>query len=214
MHAQNFSRAKNTEVAYLCDVDSTVLKKAAKGMHGEQPERRKRSMTSVERSTTRAVDAISIATPDHWHAPMAILAMKAGFLSDTALAGLHGEDRHGRVPVIGRRDRHDVDALVVERAPEVVDRLGALALDGIPLSGLREHVRVDVAQVRDFAVLERRKVLRVHHAASVEPEHRDDDSSRSPKQPHAIAGDGSSIVTINPSPVADAVLRNVASIDR
>src|SRR4029077_14090024 len=30
VHAQNFARLKNTEVAYLCDVDSTVLAKAMK----------------------------------------------------------------------------------------------------------------------------------------------------------------------------------------
>src|SRR5215208_2467420 len=30
VHAQNFARGKNTEVAYVCDVDSTVLSKVVK----------------------------------------------------------------------------------------------------------------------------------------------------------------------------------------
>jgi predicted dehydrogenase len=78
VHAQNFSRLKNTEVAYLCDVDSTVLSKAmsdaSKG-EGRVP----KSLDDFRRALDdKSVDAISIAAPDHWHTPMAILALKAG----------------------------------------------------------------------------------------------------------------------------------------
>lgn len=76
VHAQNFARLANSEVAYLCDVDSAVLGRAVREI------RQGRTPTAIEdfrrALDDRSVDAISIATPDHWHTPMAILAMKAG----------------------------------------------------------------------------------------------------------------------------------------
>jgi hypothetical protein len=78
VHAQNFARLKNSEVAYLCDVDSTVLAKAMQQSNGEQG-RQPKAIDDFRRALDdKSVDAISIAAPDHWHAPMAILAMKAG----------------------------------------------------------------------------------------------------------------------------------------
>ncbi len=78
VHAHNFAALPNSEVAYLCDVDSTVLGKVADGMSKRQ-ERACRSIVDFRRALDDpSVDVVSIATPDHWHAPMAILAMKAG----------------------------------------------------------------------------------------------------------------------------------------
>src|SRR5215212_5779602 len=34
VHAQNFAKIENSEVAYICDVDATVLAKAAKEVSG------------------------------------------------------------------------------------------------------------------------------------------------------------------------------------
>ena len=78
VHAQNFSRLPNSEVAYLCDVDSTVLGKTSSGMMSGQA-RTPRAVDDFRRALDdKDVDAVSIAAPDHWHAPMAILALKAG----------------------------------------------------------------------------------------------------------------------------------------
>ena len=78
VHAQNFARGKNTEVAYVCDVDSTVLGKVLKQTQDAQT-RAPKAIDDFRRALDdKAVDAVSIATPDHWHAPMALLAMKAG----------------------------------------------------------------------------------------------------------------------------------------
>jgi predicted dehydrogenase len=77
VHAQNFSALKNSEVAYLCDVDSNVLAKAAKGMPAGS--KAPKTIGDFRRALDdKSVDVVSIATPDHWHAPMAILAMQAG----------------------------------------------------------------------------------------------------------------------------------------
>jgi len=76
VHAQNFARLANSEVAYLCDVDTTVLGKA---MNATRQARAPKAIEDFRRALDdKSVDAVSIATPDHWHAPMAILALKAG----------------------------------------------------------------------------------------------------------------------------------------
>src|SRR6185369_9533563 len=64
-------------VSHVCDVDSTILGKfaaAAQKEMGEVPAAEKDFRKLLER---KDVDAITIATPDHWHAPMAIAAVEA-----------------------------------------------------------------------------------------------------------------------------------------
>ena len=63
------------------------------------------------------------------------------------LARLAGENRHARVPVIGSRDHHRVDLLIVEHAAEVVfeARLVALRLGDIG-PGLLQHLGVEIAE--------------------------------------------------------------------
>jgi predicted dehydrogenase len=74
--AQHFARLPNSEVAYLCDVDSAVLGRA---MGALQQERTPKAIGDFRRALDdREVNLIAIATPDHWHTPMAILALKAG----------------------------------------------------------------------------------------------------------------------------------------
>jgi predicted dehydrogenase len=65
-------------VAYVCDVDSNILAKfcdAAKHEMDETPVAEKDFRKILDQKN---VDAITIATPDHWHAPMAILGLQAG----------------------------------------------------------------------------------------------------------------------------------------
>jgi len=65
-------------ISYVCDVDSNVLKKFAdstKHEMGEAPVAERDFRRILEQ---KEVDAITIATPDHWHAPMAIAGLQAG----------------------------------------------------------------------------------------------------------------------------------------
>lgn len=65
-------------VTHVCDVDSHTLEKfaaAAGKMMGESPATDGDFRHILER---KDVDAITIATPDHWHTPIAIDALKAG----------------------------------------------------------------------------------------------------------------------------------------
>jgi predicted dehydrogenase len=73
-HMDAFSRVPNVELAGLCDVDDTVLNKRRSEAGGSP-----RTFTDVRRLLEdQSIDAISIATPNHWHALMAIWACQAG----------------------------------------------------------------------------------------------------------------------------------------
>ncbi|AHG89161.1 oxidoreductase domain protein [Gemmatirosa kalamazoonensis] len=77
VHAQNFSTLPNSEVAYVCDVDAGVV---AKGLAAAKAQATPPKVVGDFRRVLddRRVDAISIAAPDHWHAPMTLLALDAG----------------------------------------------------------------------------------------------------------------------------------------
>ncbi|RMG71606.1 MAG: gfo/Idh/MocA family oxidoreductase [Bacteroidetes bacterium] len=68
----------NAEVTYVCDVDSRAIEKAiaeVKEATGKKPKAEKDFRKLLE---YKDVDVIAIATPEHWHAPMAIMALQAG----------------------------------------------------------------------------------------------------------------------------------------
>jgi predicted dehydrogenase len=73
--AANFMKQSNVELAYICDVDETRREKAAKELNVDA----RRAVGDLRKILDdKSVDAIIIATPDHWHSPAAILACNAG----------------------------------------------------------------------------------------------------------------------------------------
>ena len=65
-------------ISHVCDVDSGILRKFADATReemGEAPVVEKDFRHILEQ---KEVDAITIATPDHWHTPMAIAGLQAG----------------------------------------------------------------------------------------------------------------------------------------
>lgn len=80
-HISGFNRMKGVRVVALVDVDRSVLarekKKLAEGKYGEKTE--VDIYTDLRRVLDRDdIDAISVATPNHWHALQAIWACQAG----------------------------------------------------------------------------------------------------------------------------------------
>jgi predicted dehydrogenase len=65
-------------IAYVCDVDSNTMKKFADDTQRELGYAPATDQDFRHILQRKEVDAITIATPDHWHAPMAILGLQAG----------------------------------------------------------------------------------------------------------------------------------------
>jgi predicted dehydrogenase len=73
-HINAFSKLRNVEIAALCDVDESILNERRAQVGGAP-----RAVADVRRLLDdQTIDAISIATPNHWHALMAIWACQAG----------------------------------------------------------------------------------------------------------------------------------------
>jgi predicted dehydrogenase len=68
----------HARISHVCDVDSNILSKFAGETQketGYAPATEKDFRRILQ---LKEVDAVTIATPDHWHAPMAILGLQAG----------------------------------------------------------------------------------------------------------------------------------------
>jgi predicted dehydrogenase len=77
--ARAFARTAGIEVAYICDVDDNALQKGIAAVKNGGQQRVPAAVKDFRKALDdRAVDAVVIAMPDHWHAPAAILALKAG----------------------------------------------------------------------------------------------------------------------------------------
>ena len=78
-HLSALKANKDTaQITYVCDVESNILKKFADNVQKEMgyaPATEKDFRNVLQQKN---VDAITIATPDHWHTPMAIAALQAG----------------------------------------------------------------------------------------------------------------------------------------
>jgi predicted dehydrogenase len=77
-HAIELARLPDVEVAYVCDPDEKRAAAAAAAVE-------KRGFTAPKTARDfrallddRSIDGLSVATPNHWHAPAALLAMSAG----------------------------------------------------------------------------------------------------------------------------------------
>lgn len=77
-HIAAINACENSRVAYLCDVDSRALEKGAKRLRDAGGGAAKAEKDIRKILEDKSVDAVAIATPDHWHAPMAIMSMQAG----------------------------------------------------------------------------------------------------------------------------------------
>jgi predicted dehydrogenase len=77
-HLRLLAARGDVQIRYVCDVDQTRARKGAEQV--QMISGKSAQITSDMRQVydDAAVDAVFIATPDHWHAPAAILALKAG----------------------------------------------------------------------------------------------------------------------------------------
>lgn len=76
--SQAINATPNCDISWFCDVDDTIIDEH-KAFHQERigyvPKVEKDFRKLLEKSD---IDVVAIATPEHWHAPMAIMALMAG----------------------------------------------------------------------------------------------------------------------------------------
>ncbi len=76
--ASSFAQQKNCEIAHICDVDSRAIEKCQSTLKSHKNIETKGFNDFRKSLQDKDIDAVVIATPDHWHAPLALLAMQAG----------------------------------------------------------------------------------------------------------------------------------------
>jgi len=77
-HLRAFAVNTDVEIAYVCDPDEKRREAAAKEAEKSSGKAPKAVKDMRQVFEDKDVDAVVIATPDHWHAPAAILALDAG----------------------------------------------------------------------------------------------------------------------------------------
>ena len=121
---RSFAALPGVEIAWVCDVDERRagsaqddVKKAA----GNEPRRTKDLRQVLD---DKAVDAVVVATPDHWHAPATILACDAGKHVYVEKPASHNV-REGRLMVeAARRNRKVVQVGTQSRSlPHVIEAM-------------------------------------------------------------------------------------------
>ena len=127
---RSFAAQPDTEIAWVCDPDANRQAAAVQAVAtatGRTP-RSDRDLRRVLED--RSVDAVIIATPDHWHAPATILACEAGKHVYVEKPCSHNI-REGRLMVeAARRCRRVVQVGTQSRSAEVVRRAIQLLRDG------------------------------------------------------------------------------------
>lgn len=114
-HLSAIYHTTNTRISAICDVDSRELTKTAElvnEMNGQKPD----VIVDIRKLLeNKDIDAVTIATPDHWHAPMAIMAMQAGkhvYLEKPCCFNpqegnwlIQSQKKHGKVLQVGNQQR-------------------------------------------------------------------------------------------------------------
>ncbi len=77
-HVQQFSRMNDVEIAAFCDVDENVLNKAVSEFEKRGGKKPATFVDLRKLLEDKTIDAISIATPNHWHSLQGIWACQAG----------------------------------------------------------------------------------------------------------------------------------------
>jgi len=78
-HATAYASMPNAEVAYVCDVDSRAVESGVNTVMKAGQKTKPKGLSDFRKALDdKTVDAISIAAPDFWHTPAAIMALKAG----------------------------------------------------------------------------------------------------------------------------------------
>ncbi len=77
-HIREYLRMENVEIAALCDIDNSVMARRSDEIEKASGKRPKGYVDLRKLLEDKSIDAISVATPNHWHSLMGIWACQAG----------------------------------------------------------------------------------------------------------------------------------------
>jgi len=119
-------------VTHVCDVDANILSKFAEATQKEMGESANAEKDFRKILERKDVDAITIATPDHWHTPMAIAGLQAGKhvyvekpCSHNPAEGamlVEAQKKYGKLVQMGtqqRSSKHTIEVIEKIRAGEI-----------------------------------------------------------------------------------------------
>ena len=69
-HIRNFAQLKNVEIAAVCDIDEDIMRKRVAAMEEKGIPKPATYVDVRKLLEDKSIDAISIATPNHWHTLM------------------------------------------------------------------------------------------------------------------------------------------------
>lgn len=129
-HVRELSRADGVAIAYVCDPDENHCNRAATAVETQTGKAPKAVKDMRQVFEDKAVDAVVIATPDHWHTPAALLALDAGKHVYVEKPVSHNV-REGRLLVeAARRTNRVVQVGMQSRSSEYVRRAMELLQQG------------------------------------------------------------------------------------
>ncbi|WZP00235.1 Gfo/Idh/MocA family oxidoreductase [Isosphaeraceae bacterium EP7] len=124
-------RREAVAIAWLCDVDPAQIDKAARLIDGFQSAPPKRTSRFEDVLDDKDVDACVIATPHHWHAPIALLAMKQGKDLYIEKPISHVYDEGPKIIAAATKYGRVVQQGSQMRSSPVTEKAGRLLKDGI-----------------------------------------------------------------------------------
>ncbi len=126
-HIAAYLSLPNAEIGYICDVDSRAVAKGIAAVAKKQ-QRKPQGVTDFRTILdNKAVDAVSIATPDHWHAPATILACTAGKHVYVEKPGSHNLHESALMVAAARKHKRVVQMGNQRRSwPWVIESIEAL----------------------------------------------------------------------------------------
>lgn len=125
--ASSFATIGGARVACICDVDERAIDKAVSALADKQTNAPKRETDLRRVCDDPSIDAVVIATPDHWHGPATILACSAGKHVYVEKPASHNP-REGELMVAAARKNKRVVQLGSQRRsmPGVVEAIARL----------------------------------------------------------------------------------------
>src|SRR6266404_98652 len=126
-HLNGYLSVPNVEIAYICDVDRRAVDKGVAAVARKQ-EKKPQGIRDFRRLLEDpSVDAVSIATPDHWHTPAAILACSAGKHVYVEKPGSHNAHESELIVAAARKHERVVQMGNQRRSwPWVIEAMNAL----------------------------------------------------------------------------------------